>query len=313
MIATVPTFSLAELRQGLRKDEFRGCLTEKGVFYMTDYGASAADHQLATDTAMNFFEHSSAEEKHRVTTRTPTIRRGYSGLEAESTAQVTSTGEYSDYSMSFSMGIGENLFPSREFEQVWAGYFNQLYGIAQATAREVLSAAGAAAGGGGTDELLDGDPVLRLRYFPEVPEDRIAEEEPLRMAPHYDLSIITLIHQTPCANSFVSLQAKIGDTMVDLPFVQDAIIVMGGAVATLMSGGAVLAPRHHVLAPPADKRVGSGRTSSVFFFRPSPDFTFSVSAARRFGLDVAVTGETARFGDWIGRNYATLRTSAAEK
>ncbi len=312
MSATVPTFSLAELRRGLRQDEFLGCLTEKGVFYLTDYGASTVDHQLATDTAMDFFEHSSAEEKHRVTTMTPTIRRGYSGLEAESTAQVTSTGEYSDYSMSFSMGIGENLFPTHEFEQVWAGYFDRLYGIAQATAREVLSAAGMAPPGG-ADELLDGDPVLRLRYFPDVPKDRIAEEEPLRMAPHYDLSIITLIHQTPCANSFVSLQAQIGDSMVDLPFVQDAIIVMCGAVATLMSGGAVLAPRHHVLAPPADKRVGSGRTSSVFFFRPSPGFTFSVSAARKCGLDVAVTGETSTFGDWIGRNYATLRTPAAEQ
>jgi isopenicillin N synthase-like dioxygenase len=308
----VPAFSLTDLRAGLRKDEFRSCLSEKGVFYLTDYGASEADHQFATDTAMNFFEHGSAEEKDSVTTRTPTIRRGYSGLEAESTAQVTSTGEYSDYSMSFSMGVGGNLFPSPEFEKVWTHYFDLLYGITRTVAREVLDAVGSEPEGG-MDKLLDCDPVLRLRYFPEVPEHRVAEEEPLRMAPHYDLSIITLIRQTPCANGFVSLQAKIGDAMVSLPFVQDAIVVMCGAVASLVSGGAVLAPKHHVVAPTADKRIGSDRTSSVFFLRPSPDFTFSIPEARRCGFDVSLTGETATFEDWIGRNYITMHTSAAAK
>ena len=309
---TVPTFSLVELREGRRRDEFRRCLTELGVFYMTDYGASVADHQHATDVAMRFFENGTAAEKAAVTTPDPTIRRGYSALEAESTAQVTSTGEYTDYSMSFSMGIGGNLFPSGEFEGVWTRYYQQLYGIAQTTAREVLDAVGARPEGG-MDELLDCDPVLRLRYFPEVPEYRVAEKEPLRMASHYDLSIITLIHQTPCANGFVSLHAEIGDETVDLPYVPDAIIVMCGAVASLVSGGAVLAPKHQVQAPPVDKRVGSARTSSVFFLRPSSDFTFSIPEARQCGFDVSVTGETATFADWIGHNYITMHSAAAAK
>jgi deacetoxycephalosporin-C synthase/deacetoxycephalosporin-C hydroxylase len=133
------------------------------------------------------------------------------------------------------------------------------------------------------------------------------------MAPHYDLSIVTLIHQTPCANGFVSLQARIGDAMVDLPYRQDAIIVMCGAVASIVSGGAVLAPRHHVGAPTADKREGSARTSSVFFLRPRADFTFSVPEARRCGLDVSLDGETATFAEWIGLNYVTMHTSAAAK
>lgn len=306
----VPTFSLSELRDGRRLDELRDCLSQIGVFYLTDCGASAADHQRATDVAMQFFLHATPAEKDAVTNRTPHIRRGYSPLEAESTAQVTNNGEYTDYSMSLSMGIDRNLFPSREFEHVWTHYFDQLYDIARTAARAVLDAVGAQPEGG-MDRLLDCDPVFRLRYFPEVPEHRVAEQEPLRMAPHYDLSIVTLIHQTPCANGFVSLHTKVGDELVPLPYVEGAIIVMCGAVTAVVSNGAVHAPVHHVRSPGANQRIGSARTSSVFFLRPRGDFTFSVAAARRCGLDVSVTGETATFADWIGTNYITLHTAAA--
>lgn len=308
----VPTFNLSELREGVRREEFRRCLKELGVFYMTGYGASTEDHQRATDTAMDFFQHSTAAEKDAVTTRARNSRRGYSGLEAESTAQVTNNGDYTDYSMSYSMGVGGNLFPTRAFEECWTGHFDQLYGIAQTTAREVLTAVGSEPEGG-IDDLLDCDPVFRLRYFPEVPEHRVAEEEPLRMAPHYDLSIVTLIHQTPCDNGFVSLQAQVGDSLVNLPYVQDAIIVMCGAVATLVSGGEVLATKHHVRSPGSGERIGSARTSSVFFLRPRSDFTFSIPEARRCGLDVSLTGEQATFAEWIGQNYTTMHTAAAAK
>ena len=302
---TVPVFSLVELRKGADQEKFRKCVTEMGVFYLTDYGATEGDHHLATDTAMDFFEHGTAEEKQAVTTKVPTMRRGYSALEAESTAQVTNTGTYTDYSMSFSMGIGGNLFPSEQFESVWKNYFDNLYSAAQETARVVLNSTGTYSGGD-MDNLLNCDPVLRLRYFPEVPEHRAAEREPRRMAPHYDLSIITLIHQTPCANGFVSLQAEVGGEMVDLPHVPNAVIVLCGAIAPLVTQGAVPAPNHHVVAPDASIREGSDRTSSVFFLRPSTDFTFSVPDAREYGLDVSLTTETATFGDWIGTNYVTM-------
>lgn len=306
---TVPLFSLAELQKGADREKFRMCVTEMGVFYLTDYDATEKDHRLATDTARDFFEHGTPEEKQAVTTKIPTMRRGYSALEAESTAQVTRTGTYTDYSMSFSMGVSGNLFPSQRFEEVWTDYFDRLYTAARETARVVLNATGTY-DGGDMDTLLDCDPVLRLRYFPEVPEHRAAEHEPRRMAPHYDLSIISLIHQTPCANGFVSLQAEVGGELVDLPAVPDAVIVLCGAIAPLLTQGAVPAPRHHVRAPGADMRVGSDRTSSVFFLRPSIDFAFSVPKARKYGLDVDIDSETATFGDWIGTNYVTMHAAA---
>ncbi|MFI6027220.1 2OG-Fe(II) oxygenase family protein [Amycolatopsis magusensis] len=301
---TVPVFSMAELRDGSRRDEFREW-ARRGVFYLTGYGATERDHRVATDTAMDFFAGGTAEEKQAVTTKVPTMRRGYSALEAESTAQVTNTGTYTDYSMSYSMGIGGNLFPSKEFESVWTNYFDTLYRAAQETARLVLTAAGTY-DGEDLDTLLDCDPVLRLRYFPEVPEHRAAEYEPRRMAPHYDLSIITFIHQTPCANGFVSLQAEVDGEMVSLPHVEDAVVVLCGAIAPLVTQGAVPAPNHHVVSPDASMLKGSDRTSSVFFLRPSTDFTFSVPDARKYGLDVSLDMEKATFGDWIGTNYVTM-------
>lgn len=305
---TVPTFSLAELKKGECREEFRQCVTRMGVFYLTDYGVTEQDHRIATETTMDFFANGSLAEKSAVTTNVPTLRRGYSALEAESTAQVTNTGTYTDYSMSFSMGVGGNLFPSENFETVWTNYFDILYGAAQQTARMVLIGSGAYAGGD-LDTLLDCDPVLRLRYFPEVPEHRAAGREPRRMAPHYDLSIITLIHQTPCANGFVSLQAEIDGKMVDLPHVEDAVVVLCGAIAPLVTKGSVPAPNHHVVSPDETRLKGSDRTSSVFFLRPSTDFTFSVPDARKWGLDVSLAAEKATFGEWIGTNYVTMHSA----
>jgi deacetoxycephalosporin-C synthase/deacetoxycephalosporin-C hydroxylase len=311
-VPRVPIFSLTALKKGVDQEAFRRCVTEAGVFYLTDYGVREQDHKLATDTAMDFFEHGTPQEKQAVTTKIPTMRRGYSALEAESTAQVTRTGTYTDYSMSFSMGVSDNLFPSQRFEEIWTDYFVGLYAAARETAKVVLEATGTYDGSDGRDidTLLDCDPVLRLRYFPEVPEHRAAEHEPRRMAPHYDLSIITLIHQTPCANGFVSLQAEIGGELVDLPHVPEAVIVLCGAIAPLVTQGAVPAPRHHVRSPGAGLRKGSDRTSSVFFLRPSTDFAFSVPKARTYGLEVdTLDGETATFGDWIGTNYVTMHAT----
>jgi len=309
---TVPLFSLSELRSGGHAEEFHSCVTGIGAFYLTDYGAAEADHRTANDIAMDFFTRGTDAQKQAVTSTVPTMRRGFSGLEAESTAQITNTGQYSDYSMNFSMGVSGNLFPTPEFEKVWTDYFDTLYGAAQETARVVLSTSGSY-DGGDMDTMLDCDPLLRLRYFPEVPAHRVAEREPLRMAPHYDLSFVTLIHQTPCANGFVSLQVEVDGEMLDLPAIPDAVVVLCGAVAPLVTQGALPAPRHHVRAPGADLRAGSSRTSSVFFLRPRHDLAFSVRKAREYGLDVSLDAENATFGDWIGGNYVSLRTAAANE
>ena len=307
----VPIFSLLDLQQGHHRDEFRSCLTEMGVFYLKDYGVSEDEHRIARETIMHFFEHGSEEQKGSLINTRPRIRRGYSKLEVESTARATNTGEYSDYSMAFSMGLADNLFPSREFEDVLTPYFQALYRATQGTAKEVLKTIEAECGGE-INSFLDCDPLLRFRYFPEVPEDRCAEYKPFRMAPHYDLSIVTLNHQTPCPNGFVSLQCEVGGEFVDLPHIPNTAVVVCGAVAVVVSDGKVKAPKHQVQAPSSKQQAGSSRTSSVLFLRPKSDFTFSVPAARACGLDISLNGDTATFKDWMGGNYVNMHTKIEE-
>ncbi|MEU7056927.1 2OG-Fe(II) oxygenase family protein [Streptomyces sp. NPDC046197] len=307
MDTTVPTFSLADLQEGRRREEFVVCLAEKGVFHLTDSGLTEADQKSAKDVAVDFFQHGTEQQKRAVTSTVPTVRRGFTGLESESTAKITNTGAYTDYSMCYSMGTSDNVFPTAGFERIWSHYFDRMYHASREVARQVLKATGTEPEGG-TEAFVDCEPLLRFRYFPEVPEHRSAEEEPLRMAPHYDLSTVTLIQQTPCPNGFVSLQCEVGGSFVDLPARPDAVLVFCGAVATLVTGGRVKAPRHHVASPGRDRIAGSSRTSSVFFLRPNADFTFSVPLARQCGFDIGLDGDTATFQDWIGGNYVNIRT-----
>jgi len=301
------TFTLSEVISDKFSERLRRQLIDKGFLYVTEHPISASLHERYLDATMNFFLRASAQEKQALKPARKEFRRGFSDLGAESTAIVMNSGEYSDYSMCYSMGSNDNLFPSKEFETVWTSYYKVSEALAVDLARAILQhSSGLEAIM--SDELRRCDPLLRFRYFPEVPEDRVAEKEPMRMASHYDLSILTLIQQTPCANGFTSLQAHIGGRAVDLPAKPDAILVLCGAVATVASKGALPAPRHHVASPPADKRIGSARTSSVFFLRPNPAFSFSVREARGYGLDVTLQQERATFAEWIGVNYTAMHT-----
>jgi hypothetical protein len=71
---TVPRISLADLGEGLHDNEFRRSVGENGVFYLAEHGVSDEDRQLATDVAMDFFQHSTAEQRRAVTTNVPTMR-----------------------------------------------------------------------------------------------------------------------------------------------------------------------------------------------------------------------------------------------
>lgn len=303
-------FSVADLLDKGCRRKLRSCLRTQGVFYLTGISSAVDQHEAFRELTLNFFNESSGEQKRAMSPGDRNIRRGYSGLEGESTASVTNQGDFSDYSMCYSMGRSQNLFPSAEFEDTWSSHFESLNSLAQQVAGAILSAMipNESQYSAYDSEQLFGDPVMRFRFFPDVPESRVNEVQPSRMASHYDLSVLTLIHQTPCANGFVSLQVELDGDYIDLPAEPDALIVMCGAVARIVTEGQIPAPRHHVAAPPARLRVGSERTSTVFFLRPEAEFGFSVPRARHFGLDVCLNNDHATFGQWIGTNYSEMHT-----
>ncbi|MDK1288221.1 2OG-Fe(II) oxygenase family protein [Pseudoalteromonas umbrosa] len=307
IMPNIPTFSLEELKDGSRQKELAECVTQIGLFYVSDYGCRDSLHRNVTDMAIDFFEKSRQEEQAAVSLEQGSNRRGFSGLGTESTASSTGVGHYSDYAFCYSMGTSNNLFPSDEFETVWSGYFDKLYSASRDIAKSVLISVEESLNGiDDIDEFLTCEPLLRVRYFPEVPKQRSAENMPSRMAPHYDLSVITLIQQFSCPNGFVSLQAKIGDKTIALPEKPGTVVILCGAVASLVTRGRIHAPIHHVAAPPTDRIEGSDRSSAVMFLRPNANFRFSVPDAKKCGLDVSIESETATFADWMGGNYVEM-------
>lgn len=302
---TLPTFALDALCQGQRLHELRDCAIQYGAFYVEVGDASFAAHAQAGDIAMQFFTTADAQAKRAVTNPSPAMRRGFSPLGSESTARSTNTGDYSDYAMVYSMGISDNMFPSTEFERIWRNHFDLQYRLSQQTAKAVLTSLDVNLVED-LDALLDCDPVLRYRYWPDVPEDRCAERQPNRMAPHYDLSIVTLIVQTPSPNGFVSLQVEINGEFVGLPPRPGCAVVLCGSVAPLLSNGKIRAPQHRVVSPEMAQRSGSQRTSSVLFLRPRSEFLFSVPLAKSLGMGAQLAGETATFGEWCGNSYMEM-------
>jgi hypothetical protein len=98
----------------------------------------------------------------------------------------------------------------------------------------------------------------------------------------------------------LSLQFEADGVYTNVPAVPDALLVICGTVATLVSEGQIKPPRHHVVAPGENDRVGSGRTSSVLFLRSNSNFEFDVKKARVYGFKVILEGDRATFGGWMG-------------
>lgn len=307
---TVPTFALDTIKRGERLDELRRCVTEQGAFYLEVDDALVQAHERAGNSAMNFFMTADDEAKQAVINPSPNMRRGFSPLGSESTARCTNTGDYSDYAMVYSMGISENIFPSADFERIWNEYFNLYYRTSQETAKATLRSMDVHLEAD-LDRLVDCEPLMRYRYYPDVPENRCAEQQPNRMAPHYDLSIVSLVLQTPSPNGFVSLQVEIDGQFVGLPPLPGCIVVFCGSVAPLLSGGKMKAPRHKVVSPDMAQRAGSHRTSSVLFLRPRSEFTFSVALAKSLGMGTDLVGEVATFGQWCGDNYMEMHITTS--
>ena len=112
---------------------------------------------------------------------------------------------------------------------------------------------------------------LRFLQYPDVPAAACAGRPGNvddRMAAHFDMDVITLLHQTPCDNGFVSLEARHGDTFYKVPAIRGTLVVNLGEIIRLLTGGRVRATVHRVVRPPLDLQHGSARDVTVFFQAP---------------------------------------------
>ncbi len=274
-------------------EALRDAVTRSGFLYVKNHGISDAEIEAISNETRAFYGEPEAYK--REFDKHADIR-GYTSYRFESTARFFETGKGKDLCMKYTMGpelspeelqarisseadlaskaYSPNVYPNPAFRSAWVGY----YGAVQRLSGRLLELMGDALDLDEESrqywrEILINNSCGELRYlqYPDVPLAACSDIEGNaadRMAAHFDLSVITFLHQTPCANGFVSLEAKLGEDFVKVPAIEGTLVVNLGEVIRLLTGGRVRATVHRVVRPPRELHRQSARDVVVFFQAP---------------------------------------------
>ncbi|HNM27232.1 MAG TPA: 2-oxoglutarate and iron-dependent oxygenase domain-containing protein, partial [Saprospiraceae bacterium] len=293
----VPIIDLSALRgeagsasQRHALDQLGEAVTQSGFFYIKNFGVSEAAMEAISNVTRAFFgqpeEYKQHFDHHQQI-------RGYSGYRFESTARFFGTGKGKDLCMKYTMGpelspsevreritceaditagaYAPNIFPTPEFREHWVRYYQAVHRCSM----DLLTAMGEALHLSAESRDIMRDMLIEksageLRFFqyPDVPRAACADvpgNEIDRMAAHFDIDVITLLHQTPCDNGFVSLEAQIDGQYVKIPAIRGTLVVNLGEILRLLTGDKIKATIHRVVRPPQVRHRGSARDVLVFF------------------------------------------------
>lgn len=285
--AGVPVLDLAAMDLGA----LREAVTGSGFLYVKNHGIREDALEAIANETRAFYGQPEATKRqfdHRAQIR------GYTGYRVESTARLFASGHGKDLCMKYTMGpelsaaevraritseddlasnaYSPNVFPNPYFRAAWIHYYEVVHRASIA----LLEAIGEALELGADARALWRQMLIErscgeLRYlqYPDVPRAACADLGADRMAAHFDLDVITLLHQTPCDNGFVSLEAKARDeAFYKVPAIRGTLVVNLGEVLRLLTGGLVKATVHRVVRPPVELHRGSARDVTVFFQAP---------------------------------------------
>jgi len=298
--AGVPILDLALMLDAGKPSErrkqlgaLREAVTHSGFLYLKNHGIADEEIEAIANETRAFYgqpESYKSQFDHRNDVR------GYTGYRNESTARLFGTSRGKDLCMKYTMGpeltpaevqeritceadvaskaYSANVFPNAIFRAAWIRYYQsvqrasgqllRLLGDALELSAEYMSI---------WNEMLVEKSCGELRFFqyPDVPRAACADvpgNGTDRMAAHFDVDVITLLHQTPCENGFVSLEAKLGEQFFKVPAIRGTLVVNLGEIIRLLTGGKVKATVHRVVRPPLNQHKGSARDVTVFFQAP---------------------------------------------
>ncbi|MCB9694392.1 MAG: isopenicillin N synthase family oxygenase [Alphaproteobacteria bacterium] len=296
----IPVLDVALMGDTTRPEErtrqlatLREAVTSSGFFYVENHGIPDETLEAIANATRRFYALPEAfkERFHR-----HEAIRGYTAYRFESTARFFGAGVGKDLCMKYTMGpeltpeeieerittetdrasnaYSENVYPDAVFRTAWVEY----YAAVEDLSRRLLELLGEAIELDEEDRRIWTEMLversggeLRFLQYPDVPLAACSDIEgntPDRMGAHFDMSVITVLHQTPCANGFVSLEAKYGDTFHEVPAIRGTLVVNLGEILRLLTGGRIRATVHRAVRPPVALHRGSARDVTVFFQAP---------------------------------------------
>lgn len=271
----------------------RDAVTNSGFLYVKNHGISNAEIEAISNETRAFY---SKPEAYKGEFDKHSDIRGYSSYRSESIARFFKTGKGKDLCMKYTMGpeltpeevqarissdadlaskaYSPNVYPNPAFRNAWVSYYSAVHRVSV----RLLELMGDALDLDEESrqiwrEMLIDNSAGEVRYlqYPDVPLAACSDIEGNgtdRIAAHFDLGVITLLHQTPCANGFVSLEAKLGENFVKVPAIKGTLVVNLGEVIRLLTGGRVRATVHRVVRPTQEWHRHSARDVVAFFQAP---------------------------------------------
>jgi deacetoxycephalosporin-C synthase/deacetoxycephalosporin-C hydroxylase len=252
---------------------FIATVRNSGFFYLKGHGISDILITDLINTTNSFFLLPSETKRQYVCPYLPL--RGYSGYCEESTATAIGYGTEPDHCEKYTW-TWNNIYPNEHFQTIWSQYQSEVGNVC----RRLLKIIGIALNVEETavwQQVLDGRPMIRYLDYPEWSEASGNALE--RMAPHCDIGSITLLHQTPCENGAVCLEALVDNKFIGLPSIKGSFVVNLGETLAHLTNGFVKATKHRVIRSPEQ---GNSRTALAAFYMPNDKFDLHEFRGSRF-------------------------------
>eukprot|EP00045_Choanoeca_perplexa_P006781 m.58686 g.58686 ORF g.58686 m.58686 type:complete len:323 (-) comp13782_c0_seq1:1071-2039(-) len=276
----------------------------KGFLYLSNYGVSMDEMATLVRTVQGDITEMSEEQRASLADDS---LAGYRPLGAESTAKLLKTGSLDDLCWKYTWLETGGPAPNDLFKTIMQGYYAKMAAVASTLLKALAKVLDVDLGALiKDDKSVAGRGVLRFLNYVPVPEEYCHDEpRDVRMGAHPDLDLLTLLYQEPCLNGVPSLQARIDDSWVDVPAVQDTLVINFGEVFTMLTNQQVPATYHRVVCPGAGQAKGSERVSMPFFYEPDPKYKFSIPEWSKFAV-VGAANDKLTFGEFIQSAIAIL-------
>lgn len=268
----LPILDFSEFQNLKTRDEFLKRLQhtarEIGFFYLVGHGISCAKIQNIQRITQQFFQ-LSQDQKDKIAMINSPHFRGYSRPYSENTRNIPDFREQIDIGPELeALAIdtdtplwagmqGPNQWPENwpEFQEIVNDWLFELRHVA----RELLQAFMLALGQkpDALDHLVTGtkNELLKLIHYPVI-----AEKDYQGVGAHKDSNILTLLLQDPIGG----LQVLHHEEWLDVPYVENALVINIGEVLELATNGYLVANTHRVISPQQKDRY-----SVAYFISPS--------------------------------------------